>query len=480
MGYSQKQISLIVFILISGWLRANPQTSVSVITDKLVDKRVELRYFSEVITKRAAISEYDIKGIVKDNTIRFNLPRADSYRYISISCFDYLSPFFASIFLIYPGDNIIIKGSKDGWNISGKGSERMKCQLEIFKNGFALFSPVDSVWKFKNVSRFHLEERKFDSCATLREKIISFYALEEKQKVQVSQESSIEAWYRRMSIFKDQLIKPSPGVNDEFKAYYSSKWLNDQSLIDNRVQTCRSADLLFQKTLSDMIAKGYKVNPRSLKFSFVDVIKNIDTVFKKSRIKEQVQTLCVNELYTGTIESDSIVRKLMMGFSSPALKKIMEKTLERFAVNTTAYNFTLPDINGQHITLQQFSGRVTIIDFWFVGCSSCITMNESMKAVVDRFKDDNRVVFLNINTDKEIQNWKKGLATGKYHHPTDILLYTEGKGLDHPLLRYYNFHGFPSMLVIDRQGKLISSKTPDRNDPEGFKKFTKQIESLLN
>ncbi|MNL76258.1 hypothetical protein D3C87_2021960 [compost metagenome] len=39
-------------------------------------------------------------------------------------------------------------------------------------------------------------------------------------------------------------------------------------------------------------------------------------------------------------------------------------------------------------------------------------------------------------------------------------MYTNGLGVTHPLLKFYNFKGAPQQLIIGKNGKLISSRPP--------------------
>ena len=69
-------------------------------------------------------------------------------------------------------------------------------------------------------------------------------------------------------------------------------------------------------------------------------------------------------------------------------------------------------------------------------------------------------MFITVSVDKDQATWKQSILSGKYSAAHSINLFTDGQGDQHPLLKFYNYHGFPQLLVIDKQGKIISANPP--------------------
>ncbi len=88
-------------------------------------------------------------------------------------------------------------------------------------------------------------------------------------------------------------------------------------------------------------------------------------------------------------------------------------------------------------------------------------MRKKLAPIIEKYENDPKIVFVNICVDKNITLWKTSIKSGIYSHSGEVLLYTGGFGAEHPFLKYYNFIGFPSMLIVDKDGNLISANPPD-------------------
>ena len=128
-----------------------------------------------------------------------------------------------------------------------------------------------------------------------------------------------------------------------------------------------------------------------------------------------------------------------------------------------AYPFELEDANGKIHKLNDYKGKVLVLDFWFTGCIPCMQLNAAMKVIIKKYEKNDNILFLTICEDREREQWLKSVATGKYTGAETINLYTNGLGSMHPLMSFYGFVGAPQQLIIDKNGNLVSS-TPPRPD----------------
>jgi thiol-disulfide isomerase/thioredoxin len=55
-------------------------------------------------------------------------------------------------------------------------------------------------------------------------------------------------------------------------------------------------------------------------------------------------------------------------------------------------------LNGNEVSLEQFKGKIVIIDFWATWCGPCLQSFPGLQTSVDKYKDNNDVKFLFINT----------------------------------------------------------------------------------
>ena len=116
-------------------------------------------------------------------------------------------------------------------------------------------------------------------------------------------------------------------------------------------------------------------------------------------------------------------------------------------------DFSATDLDGNPISLQDYRGKVVLLDFWAVWCGFCIVEMPNLKKVYETYKDvgfDVIAVSLD-NEETELRDYIK---------ENDIpwrQIYSE-EGWDSPVVQQYGITGIPEQWLIDREGKLISHK----------------------
>ena len=121
--------------------------------------------------------------------------------------------------------------------------------------------------------------------------------------------------------------------------------------------------------------------------------------------------------------------------------------------------------------MHDFRGKVALIDFWFTGCGACIvSYNQVLKKVIEHYKDNKKFTFISISADEDQERWLKSVAAGNYTSPQNINLNTGG--YNHELLRKYDIHSYPHLMLIDQQGKISKSG--------GLKVTAEELISIIN
>ena len=116
-------------------------------------------------------------------------------------------------------------------------------------------------------------------------------------------------------------------------------------------------------------------------------------------------------------------------------------------------DFSATDLDGNPISLQDYRGKVVLLDFWAVWCGFCIAEMPNLKSVYDTYKDQGfEIIAISLDdTEKELQDYIK---------ENDIQwrqIFDGAMGAD-SLVRQYGIRGIPEQWLIDRDGKLISHK----------------------
>ena len=113
-----------------------------------------------------------------------------------------------------------------------------------------------------------------------------------------------------------------------------------------------------------------------------------------------------------------------------------------------APDITLPDIQGNQVSLSDLKGKVVLLNFWATWCPPCKEEMPSMEQLYRRFKDQGLVI-LAVNIEQEGQQAVPAfLQKTPYTFP--ILLDTEAVAQN-----TYKVFKFPETFIIDRNGNVV-------------------------
>lgn len=156
---------------------------------------------------------------------------------------------------------------------------------------------------------------------------------------------------------------------------------------------------------------------------------------------------------------------------------VRNKLLYGLSKNKRAPDFSLPDTAGNIVSLNQFRGKVVLLDFMFTGCVGCKIMSPKLKEVEDIFEGKAfSVISISIDVSRERFRDK---GVGVFSSPGAAQLYTNGSGSDHEIIRNYQVPSYPTLVLIDKEGNIIDSRPPDPRTEEGKKNLIMMIEEAL-
>jgi thiol-disulfide isomerase/thioredoxin len=113
------------------------------------------------------------------------------------------------------------------------------------------------------------------------------------------------------------------------------------------------------------------------------------------------------------------------------------------------------------LQLSDFKGKVVFIDFWFEGCSNCVSYHQNIVSKVEQiYRNNSEVVFITIATMGNRESWKTAVKSRKYTSSHSINLISP-QGNAYPLNQQFNINSAPHPIVVDRSGHLFNNSASD-------------------
>ncbi len=171
---------------------------------------------------------------------------------------------------------------------------------------------------------------------------------------------------------------------------------------------------------------------------------------------------------------------LLSSIESAELRFYIKDDYDRKKSNPRSFQFRLVDESGKYLSNTDFKGKVVLFDFWFTGCSGCISLHEKMKPIKEYFKDRTDVVFVSICVDSKEELWRKSIKSGKYTDDKDVKLWVGPGKVSHSIVKHYNIASYPTMVLVDANDKLVMVNPPKPTNKKRGRELIFRIEQAMH
>ncbi len=156
-------------------------------------------------------------------------------------------------------------------------------------------------------------------------------------------------------------------------------------------------------------------------------------------------------------------------FALMSLTGIVSNPAYSLSNENLAPTFELKDLEGKKVSLNDYKGRVIILNFWATWCAPCRAEMPSLEGLYRSFKDKGLVV-IGVSVDSSERT---------------VSSFVRGKGLSFPILLdkekevafdSYGVVGLPVTFIIDRSGVIVEKVFGERQwDSEEIKRKIKKL-----
>ena len=122
-------------------------------------------------------------------------------------------------------------------------------------------------------------------------------------------------------------------------------------------------------------------------------------------------------------------------------------------IGLTAPDFSMPDTEGQPVSLSSFRGKYVLVDFWASWCKPCRMENPNLVRVYNTYKDKNFTILgVALEQPGQKAQWLKAISDDKlsWKQISDMQFWNS------PVVAQYGIQGIPFNVLLDPSGKVIA------------------------
>lgn len=156
------------------------------------------------------------------------------------------------------------------------------------------------------------------------------------------------------------------------------------------------------------------------------------------------------------------VAQLWSGILSSPHSQLREQAegKQRLArAQTEPMELSFTALDGRKVDLAQLRGKVVLIDFWAMWCGPCIEELPNLRATYEKYHAQGfEIIGISLDGENSADRLTKFVEKERMPWPQHY----DGLAWKSPLAVQYAITGIPAMLLLDREGRLVSTRARGR------------------
>lgn len=248
---------------------------------------------------------------------------------------------------------------------------------------------------------------------------------------------------------REPVIEVEAGPQVEYSTYKDgAKGFTDKRRAISDKYRAAASEGAEKEALDEIVQGYYALEDEKGAYDSTFIINNPASVVSAFLIRGKSHQLSADELETWLAALDeSLHTSSYYVLSNADLQK-----MKMLAVGSDFTDITLPDPNGNELSLSDFTGNgVVLIDFWAAWCGPCRRANPGVVALYNEFHEKGFDIF-GVSLDNTKEDWLKAIEDDGlvWAQVSDI------KGWQSAGADLYAVKSIPHTVLIDMEGKIVA------------------------
>lgn len=174
-------------------------------------------------------------------------------------------------------------------------------------------------------------------------------------------------------------------------------------------------------------------------------------LWQRLEYPQRAETLAVEAYQRGSLAAEAVLKQIYKaragsdaGFREYLIAKLRTNDPAAGVSLKPVPQFSTTTIDGANVDNAGLRGKVTVVDFWFIGCPPCRAERPKLNDIVDEFGDRVRFVGFALDPPNALRAYQAATPL-KY----EIVAESE------PIARLFGVQSYPNHMIIDRSGNIV-------------------------